>query len=129
MNREKKKANNDNGYQKTWKKEFSERMEKGIKFLQENFPAIHSVNRPKSTAVDIKFKEKTILTLSWKDGRLNQPKIFLVNPSISLRKKHDNITNKLVDKGENTFEYLIEAIQDFAKIHCLLLDFIKEKVW
>ena len=124
----KEESKNISDYQKTWKKETSEWMEKEIKILWEKFPGIYSVNRPKSTVVDVKIGNKTILTLSWKDGRLNQPKIFLVNPSDLLRKKYDDIKNSLVDKEDNTFEYFLEKEQLFRSGRSLLTEFIEERI-
>ena len=117
-----------NDYQKTWKKETDEWMKKIIKTLQENFPMLYPENRPKSTVMDIKVERKIILTLSWKDGRLNQPKLFLVNPSNLLRRKYEDIKNRLVDKEDNTFEYFLEKEQLFRSIHSLLTEFIEEKI-
>ncbi|MCE8164035.1 MAG: hypothetical protein I3273_07630 [Candidatus Moeniiplasma glomeromycotorum] len=119
---------NDNEYRITWKKEASEWMEKEIGNLQEKFAIIYTENRPKSTVVDVKISKKTILTLSWKDGRLNQPKVFLVNPSNNLREKYGNIKNNLVDKKDNTFEYFLEKQQLFGDLHFLLTEFIEENI-
>ena len=123
---EPKKTENRNDYQKTWKKETGEWMEKEIKILQGRFAEIYFVNRPKSTAVDIKINTKTILTLFWKYNLLKKPKIFLVNPSHLLRKKYEDIKNRLVDKENNVYEYILEKEQLFGRIHSLLSEFVKE---
>jgi len=52
----------------------------------------------------------------------------LVNPSNLLRRKYEDIKNRLVDKEDNTFEYFLEKEQLFRSIHSLLTEFIEEKI-
>lgn len=126
--KEEKEKDLDN-YQKTWKKKTDKWMKQEIKTLQEKFPMIYPENRPKSTVVDIKLNQKTILTLSWKDGRLNQPKIFLVNPSSLLRQKYNDIKNSLVNEEDNIFEFLIISKEVLSsRIDFLLTEFIEESL-
>jgi hypothetical protein len=120
--------NNNNEYQKLWKEKTSKWVEEKVEFLKQKFPLL-SFSPKKYVGTDVLIKDETILTFAWKDGRLKNPKLFLVEPNSLLKEKH---TKKILkDVGGGCWEYIINVVKEndaFYRGDLLLTDFIKEKV-